>query len=126
MSSYPKKAALELLRQNRKFKRSWRTIAREDFASQIKPGTLCRFAKARGKWIPVNQNLKEALHLIEPPRIHQPRLINEMTDGELIEALKNRTTMEEADPKMLKGFINACVIASLLRREHPSYEKSFA
>lgn len=52
-------------------KRSYRKIAREDYPSLIKAGTLCRIAKSKGKWIPKNKRILFALGLIEKVKIPQ-------------------------------------------------------
>lgn len=110
MSSKPKTFARRLLRKNRgtrtKPARSWRVIARDDFANNIPAGTLCRFAKADGEWIPKDDALQIALGLkhsrISKP--HQPKMLSDMTEKTLLYALDHRTPMPRVDPRIIKAF----------------------
>jgi hypothetical protein len=112
-SSFPRKQASEILKQHRQNKRSWRQIAREDFAGRIKAGTLCRFAKSKGNWIPKSQFIRNVLGLNRftmnniKPRIIKVRssFIDEMTECELKEALSKRSPMPDPDPKIIKAFV---------------------
>jgi hypothetical protein len=67
MSQKAKTLARRLLRQNRgtrKFPaRSWRVIARDDYANKIPAGTLNRFALSEGEWYPKDEGLQIVLGL---------------------------------------------------------------
>ncbi len=84
-----RKIAKRILRENRKG-RSWRVISREDYPT-VKPGTLNRFAKEKGAYIPVDEDILVALGL-KKPRVKRPPKQSDdpawMTD--LIEGKKMR------------------------------------
>lgn len=86
--SRAKKLARTLLRENRKFRRSWRIIA-NDYG--VNHATLNRIALHRGEWLPKDKTILIKLGLIKP-RLPRPRqkTINEMTDRELIEYCQRR------------------------------------
>ena len=66
--SKAKKIAMGLLRANREG-RSWRRISHEDYAGAVHPGTLCRFAKSDGAWLPKDNRILVALGLKRPNRL---------------------------------------------------------
>lgn len=49
--------------------KSYRKMAKEDYPSIIKPGTLCRIAKSGGKWLPKNKKILIALGLLYPVKM---------------------------------------------------------
>jgi len=59
-----RKLAKRILRENKKG-RSWRVIAREDYPT-VKAGTLNRFAKEKGNYIPTDESILIALGLKKP------------------------------------------------------------
>lgn len=69
-----KKLARTLLRENRK--RSWRSIAHEDYQDRINYATLNRFAINKGAWIPKDEKILIALGLKKPrePKLPPPIL----------------------------------------------------
>lgn len=107
MSSKAKSLALSLLRQNRKFKRSWRVIAREDFNGTVNHATLNRIAINRGTWLPKDKNILIALGLIQPrkEKKRMPQNIFDMGTAQLRKALQNRKTMPPPDPRILNQFV---------------------
>jgi hypothetical protein len=112
-SSFARKQALEILKQHRQLHRSWRKIAKEDFAGRVNHFTLSRFAKSKGEWIPKSQYIRNVLGLNRftmnniKPRIIKVRssFIDEMTECELKEALSKRSPMPDPDPKIIKAFV---------------------
>jgi hypothetical protein len=108
----PKIIARRLLRANRgtrtKPARSWRVIARDDFNGQINFATLNRFALQQGEWIPKDEHLQVVLGLkkIRAPRhTAAPKMIADMSEGELAAALANRKEMPPVDPRITKCFV---------------------
>lgn len=65
-----RKIAKRILAEHEKG-RSYRAIVEQDYPS-IKPGTLNRFAKSQGEWIPKNKEILAALGLYKP-RLPYPR-----------------------------------------------------
>jgi hypothetical protein len=68
--AHARKLANRILREKKKNRRPWRTIVAEDFPMKgadgkpiIKPGTLNRFAKSKGNWIPTDCQILKALGL---------------------------------------------------------------
>jgi hypothetical protein len=107
MVSYARarKRARELLRENRKMERSWRTIAREDFDNKIPPGTICRFAKSKGTWVPGNTEHLILLGLKKAPAPRPMPELFDMSTAALTAALKNRMVMPPPDPRIIKQFV---------------------
>jgi len=64
-----RKIAVRIFRENRNG-RSYRAIAREDYPG-VKPGTLNRFANAKGAWIPKDCEILTALGLKKPSKPHE-------------------------------------------------------
>ena len=60
------KIAKRILREHEKG-RSYRVIVKEDYPC-VKPGTLNRFAKSEGKWIPKEDEILIALGLKKAPK----------------------------------------------------------
>jgi hypothetical protein len=79
-----KKTAVALLRENRKNRRSWRTIAREDYHDQVDHSTIHRFATSKGQWLPKNERTLMALGLIKERKHVNRKTINEMNNNEII------------------------------------------
>lgn len=89
--SRAKRLARTLLRENRKFKRSWRRIAREDYSSRINHATLNRIALNRGAWLPKDQSILLTLGLIKPRAPRKPqKTIQQMTNHEMLEVFQKR------------------------------------
>lgn len=65
-----RKIAKRILAEHEKG-RSYRAIVEQDFPS-VKPGTLNRFAKSEGEWIPKSKEILAALGLYKP-RLPYPR-----------------------------------------------------
>lgn len=84
-----RRIAKRILRENRKG-RSYRTLAREDYPG-VKAGTLNRFAKEKGDYIPADESILIALGLKKTRKPHMPTpeqiRIKSMAD-ETREALK--------------------------------------
>jgi len=94
-----KKTARVLLSANLKDSVSWRQISkyglREDdvqIQSGIAPGTLCRFAKAKGTWQPKDIKIQKLLG-IYCPKYPRWKYIQEMSRKELFWCLNNRQPM---------------------------------
>jgi hypothetical protein len=64
-----KKAALIILRRNRSGT-SYRELGRE---YKVKAGTLCRFAKSKGEYLPKDKSILKALGLVHPEKPKQPK-----------------------------------------------------
>ena len=115
LSAYARKAAKTLFRVNRKNHISWRTIQRQGYRDDdvsiqpgIKPGTLCRFAKAKGAWIPATIELQKALGIYRE-RKHPAKMIIDMARDELLLALKHRKPFTPTfTQREMKEFIRAC------------------
>ncbi len=111
MSSKAKTIARRLLRENRgtrsKVGRPWRKIACEDYEDKIPAGTLCRFAKAQGEWIPKDEGLQIVLGLKRPRRMkpQQPQALFDMATSTLRQALIDRKPMPPVDPRIIKQFV---------------------
>lgn len=107
MSSKARTLARRLLRQNRGTAsieaRSWRVIARDDYANEIAPGTLCRFAVSEGEWIPKEDHLQIVLGLKHAPQ-QKAKLIYDMTADELLYAFIHRQPMPKVQPCMRRAF----------------------
>lgn len=101
-----RKTARALLRANRKNKRSWRVIAREDFNDGINYATLNRFALSKGEWVPKDERLQIILGLRKErkPRPKQ-KTVNTMTRDEVIELFEKR--VEKMNNVLLRRAINA-------------------
>jgi hypothetical protein len=87
--SKAKRLARTLLRENRKFKRSWRKIAK-DFDG-ISHATICRIALSKGAWLPKDKDILVKLGLIvpRPPRPKQ-KTITQMSNLEVLEHFEKR------------------------------------
>lgn len=107
--SRAKKLARTLLRENRKNGRSWRVIAREDYANKIPPGTLCRFAVSKGEWFPKDKELQLDLGIRKqrPPRPKQ-KTVMQMSKHELLEHFNQRVS--KMNTVLLRRAINARVV----------------
>lgn len=90
--SRAKRLARRLLRENRKYGRSWRSIAHEDFKDRIHNATLCRFAITKGTWMPKDKDMLIVLGLIKPRAPRRVKTLKEMTRNEMIEYF-NRNVM---------------------------------
>ena len=66
-----RKLANRLISENQKG-RGWRVIAREDYSKIIKPGTLNRIAKSKGKWLPKSKPILIELGLEKPRPVRPP------------------------------------------------------
>lgn len=91
-----KKTATALLRANLKDGVSWRQISKYGFREDdvqvqkgVAPGTLCRFAKAKGTWQPESIEIQKLLG-IYCPKYPRWKYIQEMSKKELLLALSNR------------------------------------
>lgn len=111
MSSKAKTLARRLLRENRgtrtKPARSWRVISRENFDNRIPAGTLCRFAKAEGEWIPKDEELLIALGMKRERKAKAEKPftpISEMATSHLRKALIGRKEIPPVDPRIIKEF----------------------
>lgn len=107
MSTKAKSLALSLLRQNKKFKRSWRVIAREDFNGNVNHATLNRIAISRGAWLPKDKKILIALGLKQEKKTaitRQPKDLFDMATGTLRKALINRVPMPPLDPRIVREF----------------------
>lgn len=62
------KLANRLFRENQNG-RAFRTMTREDYP-MVKAGTLNRFVKSKGKWLPKDESILIALGLMKP---HKPK-----------------------------------------------------
>ncbi len=87
-----RKIAKRILRENRKG-RSWRVIAREDYPT-VKPGTLNRFAKEKGAYIPVDEDILVALGL---KHVRQPKPHPEPLSLEWWKELRKRAVKSMAE-----------------------------
>lgn len=115
MSPKAKMLARRLLRENRgtrnKPPRSWRAIARDDYQNKINYATLNRFALSEGAWLPKTKELREEFLIVlglKKPRTvkpHSPKMISDMTEKELINAIANRKPMPRIDPRIIKQFV---------------------
>ena len=104
-----KKLARRLLKQNRGTAsitaRSWRVIARDDYDNKIPAGTLCRFAKADGEWLPKNEYLFVlGIKHKRKAKPQQPRDLFDMATHTLRQALIKRETMPPLDARILREF----------------------
>ena len=90
-----RRLANRILREHRKG-RSYRKIAREDYPG-VKPGTLNRFAKGKGAYIPKDRDILIALGLMRErkPRVPSPiqMQIHNMAEG-VKQALNWKTGMD--------------------------------
>jgi len=91
-----KKLTKLILRENKKGL-SYRNIARlskvkdKDGKLILKAGTLNRFAKAKGEWMPKDQEILKALGLQHEPRTKR---IFDMSPRELLWRLTNRENIQ--------------------------------
>lgn len=106
MSSKAKTLARRLLRENRRNGRSWRVIAREDYAGAIPAGTLCRIAKEGGAWTPKDDAALIALGLKtqRKSKSSAPRDLYDMATDTLRDALINRVEMPPVDKRIIREF----------------------
>lgn len=117
-----KKAAKTLLRENRKNGVSWRTFEKCGYEGEvvilpgISAGTLCRFAKSKGAWLPKDPDILKRLGLyVEKPQ--RPKMIADMSSDELLAALNNRQPLIATHTKAaMNEFIRACKLASQQRK----------
>lgn len=110
-----KQTARELLRANRKDGVSWRQIEKHghraddiNIQAGIAHGTLCRFAKAKGTWMPVDIEILKllGLHHEKQPRA---KMISEMSSTELRYCIDNRQPFKPTmTQQALREFIRAC------------------
>lgn len=127
--SLPQKLARKLLRENRRNGRSWRRIAREDYQNKVAPGTLNRFAKSKGEWLPKDRNILIAMG-IKKPRTTRPIIkdLLDETEEAIIAAFENRYAMPEQTPynkKMVSAFLKACkrrVSVSTIGAKHEKHK----
>lgn len=121
-----KKTARTLYRANRKMGLSWRVISKHGYMDDdviiqpgINPTTLCRFAKSKGTWQPIDINILKLLGLYHEKQA-KPKSIFEMSVIELLYCLRNR---EAARPgmtqKQLNDYVHACRVASKARKTTP-------
>lgn len=93
-----KKTARTLLRANRKSDVSWRCISKSGYrldGIEVKPGinhaTLCRFAKAKGTWIP-NIETQKLLGIYKERKPYpKHKTIRDLNPKELRQAVRGRT-----------------------------------
>ena len=112
MSSKAKTLARRLLRENRGTRshasRSWRVMAREDYQNKIPAGTLCRFAKAEGEWMPSDEHqIILGLKHERKAKTHKPCDLFDMQTHELLKALQTRETVPPINPRMFNAFKRA-------------------
>lgn len=115
LSPHAKKTARTLLRANRKSGVSWRAIQRNGYTDNdvnvlpgIAPGTLCRFAKSKGTWIPASIELQRALGIYRE-RKQPAKMIADLSPNELLLRLQHRTPMIATHTKInMVKFIRAC------------------
>lgn len=110
-----KQTARTLLRANRKNGISWREISKRGYHEDdvhiqagINHATLCRFAKAKGAWLPADVEILKRLgqHHEKQPR---PKMIWDMSANELLHALNNRQPYQPTmKQKELRDYIRAC------------------
>ena len=100
--STPKQIARGLLSENRNREHpvSWRALERR---TGVNHGTLCRFAKSKGHWIPKSEEIQSRLGILKVKKV-QPKMISEQTENELIDALRNRQPMKDVDPRIVLAF----------------------
>lgn len=82
-------------------------ISRENFDNRIPAGTLCRFAKAEGEWIPKDEELLIALGMKRERKAKAVKPftpISEMATAHLRKALIGRKEMPPVDPRIIKEF----------------------
>ena len=115
LSPQPRKTARALLRANRKNGISWRTIEHNGYACEdikvlpgVSHGTLCRFAKSKGKWIPASIELQRALGIYRE-RKQSPKMIADKSLDELLYCLQHRTPLIATHTKKaMHEFIQSC------------------
>jgi len=123
LSPRAKKTARTLLRANRKSGISWRHISQHGYISAdvvvepgINHGTICRFAKARGSWIPAGVELQKAFGIYRERKQPAKTLID-MSRDELLYVLNNRKPLIATHTKKaMDEFIRACNSASKARK----------
>jgi len=116
-----KKLARELLRENRKKGRAWRTIAKEDYDNTVHYATLCRIAITKGEWIPKDERLLLALGLIKLKKPRKPRKkLHEMSRTELL-AMRQRY-MEKI--QHVNNYINALDQKQNITTRRPAHRAS--
>lgn len=94
---------------------SWRDISENGYFADgimvkpgIKPGTLCRFAKAKGTYIPVDIELQKALGIYRE-RQRPAKMISEMSSIELLYCLNHRAPLVPTmTQKELRDYVRAC------------------
>lgn len=119
-----KQTARALLRANRKNGVSWRKISRLGYRENgvnvlpgIAHGTLCRFAKSKGAWLPASEEIKSLLGIINNDKHPKPKSLWDMSTSELLHALNNRHPMIATHrKKAMDDFIRACKRASRKER----------
>lgn len=84
--------------------RTWRVIASSDYENKIPAGTLCRFAKAKGEWLPKEEYLYVLGLKKQRATIHKPKMLIDMSTDELLFALNNRQPMPKVSTKFKKLF----------------------
>lgn len=111
MSQKAKTISRRLFRENRGTRknpgRSWRVIAREDYADKIPAGTLNRIALSDGEWYPKDEQSQIILGLKRERKAQhqsQPKDLFDMSTAALRKALEDREPMPPVDPRIVKCF----------------------
>jgi len=118
-----KQTARELLRANRKYGVSWRTISKNGYTNEgviICPGlnhaTINKFAMRKGQWIPSDIEKQKMLGIFIDKQ-PKPKSIFEMSSDELLKVLKNRQPMTAVfSQREMNDYVRECKQASKARK----------
>jgi len=110
-----KQTARTLLRANRKYGYSWRTIERDGYREDdihilpgVNHGTLNRVALSKGVWLPKDIETLKRLGLYQEKQ-PRPKSIWDMSAVELLHTLKHRQPYQPTmKQKELRDYIRAC------------------